>query len=515
MEPLGTRSSTVAIETLEKWCHARPQPSESGGPQAALPLGTATAVVAPHARCPPSPFPYRDDINGKIALWKGDVAHLNCNVIVCPTNEHLNDKNAVSDSVHALAGPQLHDELRKLNGCRTGEAKMTKAFGLAARFIVHTVGPRYNSRYRTAAETSLHGCYKRVLHIATENRLNSVGLCVINTPRRGFPAADAAHIALRTVRRFLENHGESISTIVFAVMDQDEAVYLHVLPLYFPRSLEEEAWALSLLPYDIGNAEGEPVVAERQIRITDKPGQVDSGSESDGGDDASDDSDRVDGEMVGVGAHAFARMEGDHDKQRQRSLMSPPSSDSWLKAHQRTYQRWLRRARTEDLSDIASLKALYQTGVDNYGRPVVVIVGRNIPIPVIDPEKALLYFIHVMDHVASRDYILVYFHTLTSEANQPDAAFLRTVYNTVDLKYRKNLKAFYIVHPTFLSKVMTWFFTTFTASGLKAKVHSVQRLQQLFAHIPPEQIDIPPFVLDHDLQANRAYYTDDPSGHDL
>ncbi|XP_075931058.1 ganglioside-induced differentiation-associated protein 2 isoform X2 [Petromyzon marinus] len=362
MEPLGTRSSTVAVETLEKWCHARPQPSESDGPLAALPLGTATAAIAPHARCPPSPFPYRDDINGKIALWKGDVAHLNCNAIVCPNNEHLNDKNAVSDSVHTLAGPQLHDELRKLNGCRTGEAKMTKAFGLAARFIVHTVGPRYNSRYRTAAETSLHGCYKRVLHIAMENRLTSVGLCVINTPRRGFPAADAAHIALRTVRRFLENHGERISTIVFAVMDQDEAVYLHVLPLYFPRSPEEEAWALSLLPYDIGNAEGEPVVAERQIRITDKPGQVDSGSESDGAEDASDDSDRVDGEMVGVGAHAFARMEGDHDKQRQRSLMSPPSSDSWLKAHQRTYQRWLRRARTEDLSDIASLKALYQTG---------------------------------------------------------------------------------------------------------------------------------------------------------
>ncbi|XP_075022076.1 ganglioside-induced differentiation-associated protein 2 isoform X4 [Calonectris borealis] len=308
-----------------------------------------------------------------------------------------------------------------------------------------------------------------------------------------------------TVRRFLEIHGETLEKVVFAVSELEEATYQKLLPLYFPRSLEEEIQSLPYLPADIGNAEGEPVVPERQIRITEKPGVPDDASDEEG----------LEADLSFIGSHAFARMEGDVDKQRRLILQGQLSEAALQKQHQRNYNRWLCQARAEDLSDIASLKALYQTGVDNCGRTVMVVVGRNIPITLIDMEKALLYFIHVMDHIAVKEYVLVYFHTLTNDYNQLDSNFLKKLYDVVDAKYKRNLKALYFVHPTFRSKVSAWFFTTFTVSGLKDKIHYVESLQQLFTAIPPEQIDLPPFVLEYDARENGPYYSSYPPSPDL
>ncbi|XP_037766074.1 ganglioside-induced differentiation-associated protein 2 isoform X5 [Chelonia mydas] len=307
-----------------------------------------------------------------------------------------------------------------------------------------------------------------------------------------------------TVRRFLEIHGETLEKVVFAVSELEQATYQKLLPLYFPRSLEEECHSLPCLPADIGNSEGEPVVPERQIRISEKPGAPDDNSDEEG----------LEADISFIGSHAFARMEGDVDKQRRLILQGQLSEAALQKQHQRNYNRWLCQARAEDLSDVASLKALYQTGVDNCGRTVVVVVGRNIPVTLIDMEKALLYFIHVMDHIAVKEYVIVYFHTLTSDYNHLDSDFLKKLYDVVDIKYKRNLKAVYFVHPTFRSKVSTWFFTTFTVSGLKDKIHYVENLQQLFTAIPPEQIDFPPFVLEYDARENGPYYSY-PSSPDL
>ncbi|XP_043556874.1 ganglioside-induced differentiation-associated protein 2 isoform X1 [Chiloscyllium plagiosum] len=494
MDPLGARSPIVDIQTLPCWAH-RPEPLLETGLSRELQPDTSIS----------SPFPYRKDINNKVILWKGDVTLLSCTAIVNTSNEALSDKNAISESIHLHAGLELKDELQKLKGCRTGEAKMTKGFNLAARFIIHTVGPRYNAKYRTAAESSLYSCYRSVLLLAREHSMSSIGLCVINTPKRGYPLEDATNIALRTVRRFLEKHGDTIETVVFAVTDLEEATYLKLMPLYFPRSLEEERGSLPFLPADVGNAEGEPVIAERQIRILDKPGIP----------PYEDESDEEHLELEYIGTHAFAKMEGDIDKQRRLILQGQMSEAAVQKAHQRNYNRWLCRARADDLSGVASLKALYQTGYDKCGRTVVVIVGRNIPVTLIEPDKALLYFIHIMDHIAAREFVMVYFHTLTSEHNHPDSEFIKKLYDIVDVKYKKNMKAFYFVHPTFRSKVMTWMFTTFSVSGLKDKVHHVESLPQLFTLISPEQIDIPPFVLEYDARINGPYQYSCPSSPDL
>lgn len=488
MDPLGARSCFVDADVLPSWAQE---------PDGIDVLDSPLWREGPDDSGVRSPFPHNEDINDKVVLWQGDVALLNCTAVVNTSNETLTDKNPVSDSIFGYAGPELQEEMRKLKGCRTGEAKLTKGFNLAARYIIHTVGPKYKSKYRTAAESSLYSCYRNVLQLAKEQSMSTVGFCVVSTQKRGYPLEDATHIALRTVRRFLESHGSALEKVVFAVTEQEEATYLRLLPLYFPRSQWEEQSSLPLLPPDIGNADGEPIVPERQIRISEKPGAHE---------DDTDEEEGLDHDMCLIGSHAFARMEGDVDKQRRLALQGQLSGATLQKQHQRNYNRWLSRARTEDLSDIAALKALYQSGVDNCGRTVIVVVGRNIPVLVIDMEKALLYFIHMMDHVAAKDYILVYFHTLTREHNHLDSDFLKNLYDVVDAKYRKNLKALYFVHPTFRSKVSTWFFTTFTVSGLKDRVHQVESLHQLFTAIAPDQIEIPPFVLSYDARENGPVF---------
>uniref|UniRef100_A0A8C7XVC8 Ganglioside induced differentiation associated protein 2 n=1 Tax=Oryzias sinensis TaxID=183150 RepID=A0A8C7XVC8_9TELE len=360
--------------------------------------------------------------------------------------------------------------------------------------IIYIPAPLYFPPYRPhAVLSSLPKSHNNTTG-ASEQAMMSVGFCVVTTAKRGYPLEDATHIAFRTVRRFLENHGNGIEAVVFAVTETEESVYRKLLPLYFPRSEEEERACLPLLPADIGNSEGEPIVPERQIRIAEKPGILE--------DDSQDDHTELD--LAQVGNHAFARMEGDVDKQRKQVLQGHMSEAAMQKQHQRNYSRWLNRARAEDLSDIAALKALYQTGVDKCGRTVVVVVGRNIPVTLIDLEKALLYFIHVLDHIAVKDYVMVYFHTLTGEHNHLHTHFLKSLYDIVDIKFKRNLKAFYFVHPTFRSKVSAWFFTTFSVSGLKEKLHYVDNLHELFSCIKPEQIDIPPFVLEYDARVSSS-----------
>ncbi|KAM6978987.1 ganglioside-induced differentiation-associated protein 2 [Tautogolabrus adspersus] len=495
MDPLGARSQFVDIQTLPTW---QQQLGEDG--EEAPKLDQSDSLLSQQSF--PSPFPFRQDINRKIILFTGDVALLNCTSIVNTSNEMLNDKNPVSDSIHQHAGPELREELLRFKGCRTGEAKLTKGFNLAARFIIHTVGPKYKSKYRTAAESSLYSCYRNIMQLAAEKSMSSVGVPVVSTTKRGYPLEDATHIAFRTVRRFLENHGNSLESVVFAVSESEELVYKKLLPLYYPRSEEEEKASLPLIPADIGNSEGEPVVPERQIRIAEKPGTLEDDSEEES----------LESDLGQVGTHAFARMEGDVDKQRKQILQGQMSEAAIQKQHQRNYNRWLCRARAEDLSDIAALKALYQTGVDMCGRTVMVIVGRNIPVTLIDIEKALLYFIHVMDHITVKEYVMVYFHTLTGDHNHLDPHFLKNLFDIVDTKFKKNLKAFYYVHPTFRSKVSTWFFTTFSVSGIKDKVRYLDNLQQLFTAIKPEQIDIPPFVLEYDARINGPQNPSQSSG---
>lgn len=447
-----------------------------------------------------SKFPFNYEINNKIALWEGDITKLIADLIVNPTNESLNDKNPLSERIHKSAGPLLKEECRtNLMSCRTGEAKVTKGYELPARYVAHTVGPRYNVKYKTAAESALYMCYRNVLGHAREHHLKSVGLSVIHTTKRGYPPEEGAHIGLRTVRRFIERNFDAFDAVVFVVEPIDEGTYKRLLPLYFPRSKSEEQFACNLLPQDVGNEEGEPYIPDRQIRINEKPlSQKDANilQESDGSD------------LINsfVGRHPFASVAADNDQGRRARLHGRSPEEMEVLELQRKYAKWVKRSRNEDFSDMVKLRFLYQSGVDYLGRPVVIFVGRNFPAHNIDLNKALSYFVHIMDSVASREFVVVYFHSLVSQDNALSMAFIRDVYDMLDIKYRRNLRGLFVVHGTFWDRIVTWFFTLFSAASIKDRVHFLTGVQYLYDFIGPDQLEMPPFVLEYDLQENGPNY---------
>ncbi|XP_048512891.1 uncharacterized protein LOC105690405 isoform X1 [Athalia rosae] len=213
---------------------------------------------------------------------------------------------------------------------------------------------------------------------------------------------------------------------------------------------------------------------------------------------------------VSLGDHAFTQMQGDLDRQRllgERPL-ADPLADIMLKQmqHKERYERLLRRAKTEDLTEVSGIGCLYQSGVDRHGRPVVIFVGKWFPFTKINLDKALLYLIQLLDPIVKGDYVIAYFHTLTTSNNYPGLHWLREVYNVLPYKYKKNLKQFYIIHPTFWTKMMTWWFTTFMAPAIKQKVHNLPGVEYLYEVMSPDQLEIPAYITEYDMTINGLRY---------
>ncbi|XP_075211843.1 protein GDAP2 homolog isoform X2 [Lycorma delicatula] len=487
-DPLGIAPSVVSVSDLKRLSQSAP--------------AHHPAQCNMNNNHPLSPFPFNPSLNDKIVLWEGDITTLQVDGIVHSTNEFLNERNPISDRIFAKAGPELRQEIQtEVLECRTGEVRVTEAYNLPSRYILHTVGPNYNIKFQTAAENTLHFCYRNVLLKAREKKLSSLGLCVINSVRRNYPPDEGAHIALRTIRRFLEQQENSgrkgLETIVLVVDSCDSGIYEVLVPLYFPRSVGEERIALLQLPSSgVGGPDGEPLFPDRQIRIIDNPQHHHHESSV------------ID--LSGtLGDSVFSQMQGDLDQQRLLGERPPPSIDPFLvrEIHNKErYERLLRRAKTEDLSEVSGIGCLYQSGVDRFGRPVIVFVGKWFRFKEINLDKALLYLIYLLDPLVKSDYVIAYFHTLTSNQNYPSFTWLREVYNILPYKYKKNLKAFYVVHPTFWTKMMTWWFTTFMAPAIKQKVQSLSGVEFLYSVMSPDQLEIPAFITEYDMTINGIRY---------
>eukprot|EP00128_Syssomonas_multiformis_P006161 Colp12_sorted_trinity150504_noHs@6373 len=433
-----------------------------------------------------SKFPTNHTCNSKITLWEGDITTLAADAIVHSTTESLISRSSESEKLLTLGGPELVDECQRMGGCRTGESKITSGYRLFAKNVIHTVGPRYNAKYRTAAESALFNCYRSSLQLLRENNLKTLGLCPINSPKRGYPADQGAHIAIRAVRRFLEKHGSNIDLIVFVVGQADRAVYEQLLPLYFPRCFEEEQWAIDELPSDTGNEDGEPIIEERQIRINlIRPKSAHNIYEYES---------VAELPVARKSFSAITAMQGDHDASRLQSLGQRKEKEREQMDALSRYQAFVRRSRSECYKDLAALRMCYVSGTDFLGRPVIVFVGKHFPAKNVDLDRALSYLVCLLDHVVDQPYVVAYFHTGSSDDNQPELSWLRKVYQFLPMKYRKNLHRVFIVHPTRWSRLVTWFFTTFTASNIKDRVVSLPTVGHLYNYVGRDQLHIPDFI---------------------
>jgi O-acetyl-ADP-ribose deacetylase (regulator of RNase III) len=169
-------------------------------------------------------------MEAKMILLRGDITTLKVDVIVNAANRTLLGGGGVDGAIHRAAGPELLEACRDLDGCETGEAKITPGFQLPACYVIHTVGPVWHGG-KNREEELLQQCYQSCLELALKYHLSTIAFPNISTGVYGFPKELAAKIAIGTVKEFLKKRRPDLK-VIFVVFDQEnEAFYKDLMEI--------------------------------------------------------------------------------------------------------------------------------------------------------------------------------------------------------------------------------------------------------------------------------------------
>lgn len=176
-------------------------------------------------------------IAGNFYLWQGDITRLACDAIINAANSAMLGcfipcHACIDNAIHSAAGIQLRLECAALmrgGELPVGKARMTHAWNLPSRYIIHTVGPNVGEELTAAHCEQLADCYKACLQLAVEHRLASLAFCCISTGVFGFPNEKAAEIAVNTIKSFQEQAACNIKIVFNVFKDEDFAIYRKLL----------------------------------------------------------------------------------------------------------------------------------------------------------------------------------------------------------------------------------------------------------------------------------------------
>jgi O-acetyl-ADP-ribose deacetylase (regulator of RNase III) len=163
-----------------------------------------------------------------IELFQGDITKLEVDAIVNAANKSLLGGGGVDGAIHRAAGPELLEECRTLNGCETGQAKITEGYKLPAKHVIHTVGPVWGGG-RRGEEGLLQNCYRNSLALADKHYLKSIAFPNISTGVYHFPKERAAEIAIETVKEYMANNTLPAKVIFVCFDDQNYHLYDRIL----------------------------------------------------------------------------------------------------------------------------------------------------------------------------------------------------------------------------------------------------------------------------------------------
>ncbi|HOZ31168.1 MAG TPA: O-acetyl-ADP-ribose deacetylase [Bacteroidales bacterium] len=167
-------------------------------------------------------------MKNRIKIFIGDITTLQVDAIVNAANRTLLGGGGVDGAIHRSAGPELLKECRLLNGCNTGEAKITKGYKLPAKFVIHTVGPVWSGGNNNESEL-LVNCYRNSLMLASQKNFKDVAFPAISTGVYRYPLIDATRIAINETFLFLK-HNKHPETVIFVCFNnQAESTYIEIL----------------------------------------------------------------------------------------------------------------------------------------------------------------------------------------------------------------------------------------------------------------------------------------------